>query len=88
MSTITYEYGVRLESDCIQHVDHQINLARRTYNEMMAAIRSVHDAAQSFQMEKAGPEGRAIADHIKALNAAFKEARAQQKEESCLQARL
>lgn len=86
MSTITYEYGVRLEPDCIQHVDHQINLARRTYNEMIAAMRSVHDAAQSFQMEKAGPEGRAIAARIEALNTAFKEARAQQQEESLLQA--
>ena len=51
----------------------------------MAAMRSVHDAAQFFQMEKAGTEGRAIADRIEALNMAFKEARAQQKEESQLQ---
>ncbi|MBN6740301.1 transposase [Acidithiobacillus sp. MC6.1] len=81
MPTVTYEYGIRTDAECLHHVDEQIRLMRQTYNEMIAVMHEIHAASQAYQLTVAGLDAKTLSDRITALNDAFKCARAAQDDE-------
>jgi hypothetical protein len=80
--TLIYEYGVRLDRDCLPAINDQITKARALYNELVACIRSVIGEMRAFVLSKAGPEAQACQTEIDALNAAFDAARAANDEDA------
>jgi len=79
---LIYEYGVRLDRDCLQAVNEQIVKARALYNELVASVRAIIGEMNAFVLDKAGPEAQACQAEIDALNAAFADARAANDEDA------
>lgn len=57
-NVLIYEYGVRLDKDCIQAAGDQIIKSRRLYNDLVAAIRGIVTELTAFVLEKSGPDAR------------------------------
>lgn len=77
---LTYEYGLRLDKESIAHVEAQIAMSRRLYNELVAQIRTTTNAQQAFVIEKAGDEALQIKSRIEELTTNFKAAKAEDNE--------
>jgi hypothetical protein len=77
---LIYEYGVRLDRECLEPAWDQISRARSLYNDLVACIRSIMEAMRTFVMEKGGEEAKALQGRVDGLNAAFAEAKARSDE--------
>ncbi len=73
---LIYEYGARVDSDCLPAVGDQIAKARRLYNDLVAVIRGIVDEMRDFVLQHAGSEALALQARIDALTEAFDAARA------------
>jgi hypothetical protein len=73
---MTYEYGVRLDEGARAGFWDQAIMARRLYNEIVAAIRGIYDEMQAYTLEVAGEEARQLRARIHELGAEFLAARA------------
>jgi hypothetical protein len=74
---LVYEYGARLDPDCLDAAIKQINQARRLYNDLIATIQGIVSAMQSYVVSQAGPEAAQLLQRIDALNEAFNAAKGQ-----------
>ncbi|WP_018079340.1 hypothetical protein [Thiobacillus denitrificans] len=81
-NVLIYEYGARLDKDCIQAVGDQIIKSRRLYNDLVATIRGIVTEMKAFVLEKSGPDAQRCQEEIDALNAAFDAARAENNEDA------
>ena len=81
-NVLIFEYGARLDKDCIQAAGDQIIKSRRLYNDLVAAIRDIVTEPKAFVLEKSGPDARRCQEEIDTLNAAFAAARAENDEEA------
>lgn len=77
---LIYEYGVRLDHDCLMAVGDQIFKARRLYNALVACIREIVNEMRDLVLQHAGPEALAIQSRIEALTEAFDAAHANNNE--------
>lgn len=77
---LVYEYGVRLDKECLEPAWNQISRARSLYNDLVGCIRSIVEAMQAFVMERGGEEATALQARVDDLNAAFVEAKARNDE--------
>ncbi len=77
---LVYEYGARLDKECLETAWNQISRARRLYNELVACVRSIFEGMQTFVMENGGAEAKTLQARIETLNAAFDEAKARNDE--------
>jgi len=75
-NVLIYEYGARLDKECIPAVNDQIFKARRLYNDLVAAIRAIVNGMKAFVLENAGPEAMRCQEEIDRLNEEFAAARA------------
>lgn len=82
---LIYEYGARVDSDCLPAVGDQIAKARRLYNDLVAVIRGIVDEMRDFVLQHAGSEALALQARIDALTAAFDAARAANDEDRMTQ---
>lgn len=71
-----FEYGVRLDSTCIDAADAQIKAARALYYELVAATRGIYDEMQAFVVSKAGESAQQLQTQIDDLSIRFDAARA------------
>lgn len=81
-NVLIYEYGARLDKDCIQAASDQIFKARRLYNDLVAAIRDNVNRMNAFVLEKAGPDAMRCQTEIDRLNEEFAAARAANDEDA------
>ncbi len=72
---VVYEFGVRLDKDCLSEVMNQIMAARRLYNDLIAEIREVVSAANAYVMDRAPPDVRNLKTGIEALTEQFSAAK-------------
>lgn len=79
---LIYEYGVRLDKECVKAVADQIHKARVLYNDIIAVMRAIISEQQAFVLDKAGDEAKALNMEIDALTEQFLAARANQGEDS------
>lgn len=75
-----FEYGARLDRDCIAVVEDQIFKARRLYNDLVACIRQIVTDLQAFTVERAGPEAAKLQLRIESLTEDFTAAKARDDE--------
>ncbi len=73
---LIYEYGARVDADCIPAIGEQIYKARRLYNDLVARIRDIVNEMRDFVLQHAGPDALALQSRIDALTEAFGAARA------------
>lgn len=73
---LTYEYGLRLDKDCLRLVEEQITKARRLYNDIIAICRDTVGELQTFVIDRAGSEAVALKAAIEDLNNEFALAKA------------
>ncbi|THD10077.1 hypothetical protein [Metallibacterium scheffleri] len=73
---LIYEYGARVDGDCLPAVGDQIAKARRLYNDLVAVIRGIVDEMRGFVLKHAGSEALALQARIDGLSEAFDAARA------------
>jgi DNA-directed RNA polymerase subunit RPC12/RpoP len=85
-SVRVYEYGIRLDRESIEHAEQQVHTARRLYNDLVAAMRSIYEEMQEWVLERAGDEGRAAYQRIQALNEGFARAKKANDEDAMKQA--
>lgn len=71
-----YEYGVRLDPECIAAADEQVRKARVLYNNIVASMRRIHDEMQAWVIDRAGEDGHRIQARLDALNEQFAAAKA------------
>ena len=57
---LVYKYGIRLDKDCLEHVNTQINLSRRLYNDLIAYIRNCVSARSAREFELAGQPAKDV----------------------------
>jgi hypothetical protein len=77
---VVYEYGCRLDPECIQAVAHQISMARRLYNDIIAIERTAVDEAQAYVLDRAGPTAQQVQADIAVLSDQFSAAKARDDE--------
>ncbi len=75
-AVLVYEYGVRLDKESQKLAGDQIAMARRLYNDLVAAIRDIVDGLQAFVLSRAGSAANDIQERLQALSVAFDAARA------------
>lgn len=73
---LIFEFGIRLDKECIPAVSDQITLSRRLYNNIVDITRSTVESLYSFVVAKAGDEAIQAQATIEALTDAFKAAKA------------
>ncbi len=79
---LVYEYGVRLDEDCLASVSEQIIKARRLYNELVASIRGIVSGLQTFVLSHAGEDAQRLQAEIETLSERFAEAKAANDEDA------
>jgi hypothetical protein len=77
---ITMEFGARLDRESVEVVNRQITLARRLYNDIVAAIRAIVGEMNDYVLERAGPQAADLQARIETLTAEFAEAKARDDE--------
>ena len=55
-----YEYGIRVDRDCVPALSEQIFKARRLYNTLVASIRDIVETMNAFVIGQAGPDAAAL----------------------------
>lgn len=75
-NVLIYEYGARLDKECLPVVNDQIFKARRLYNDLVAAIRTIVHDMKAFVLENSGPDAIRCQEEIDRLNEEFAAARA------------
>lgn len=76
-----YEYGVRVDRECIPVLQAQFKLAHDTYNEIVSELKRIARAAKDWLEEQAGDEAKRLRVRIDLLNVAYKEAKAEDNRE-------
>lgn len=84
-NVLIYEYGARLDKNCIQAANGQIFKARRLYNDLVAEIRDIVNNMNVFVLEKAGADAIRCQADIDRLTEEFEAARAANDEEAMKQ---
>lgn len=79
---LIYEYGVRLDKECVDAVNAEMVKGRRLYNELIACIRGIVEEIRAFVMKEAGPHAASLQARIDTLTEAFKAAKAEDNEDS------
>lgn len=79
---LIYEYGVRLDKECLEAANDQVMKARRLYNDLVACIRDIVGQMNEFVLQSAPAEARQLQQRIDELNAQFDEARARNDEDA------
>lgn len=79
---LVYEYGLRLDKECIDSVQDQIGKSRRLYNDLIAVMRTIVQEMQAHVLDHAGAPARAAQQQVESLNADFAAAKAANDEES------
>lgn len=51
MKTIIYEYGIRLDRECLNDMNYQFRLANRLYNDCIAHIRAMREGANQWLLQ-------------------------------------
>lgn len=80
-----YEYGVRLDKECIESTLEQIHDARRLYNNLVASIREIFNEMNIFILEHGGRAMQDVHARVNALNDAFAAAKAANDEDKMKQ---
>ncbi|MHB8742109.1 MAG: hypothetical protein ACYC9L_03205 [Sulfuricaulis sp.] len=84
---LVYKYGGRPDKDCLPAIREQFMLANRLYNDLVAAMRAIIDAARAHTIALAGDDARALAQSIEAMTEHFLAARANQDKQRARQIR-
>jgi len=71
-----YEFGARLDHDCVRTVDEQIFKAHQLYNQLVACMQTTVRDMQAYLLDHAGPDAHAAKARVDGLNEAFNAARA------------
>lgn len=77
---IVYEYGVRLDNECVDEAFEQIQQARRLYNRLVESIRTIVEDLRQFILERAGNQAQELDGKIASLGESFSEAKARNDE--------
>lgn len=77
--TVVYEYGARLNKECLMDVEDQFNKARRLYNNMIEIIRKARQEADEY-LRRNSPDVAAKMVVIEILNHRFMVAKAENDE--------
>ena len=75
-NVLIYEFGARLDSECVQAVNDQLHKANTLYNEIVACMRATVADLQQLQLDAAGEPAQALMERIGALDLAFDQAKA------------
>lgn len=75
-----YEFGVRVDKECVKAVDEQIRKARALYNNLVAVIQAIVTEQNAFILDLAGNEAKTLNIEIDRLTEQFLAARANQDE--------
>lgn len=75
-----YEYGLRLVPETAAIANDQIMLARRLYNDIVAAMRSTYDEMDAWVLERAGDGARDLQRQLELVNLSFDAAKARNDE--------
>ena len=76
-----FEYGLRVDRDCLPVLKDQFKLAHDTYNEIVSELKRIAREAKDWLEEQAGDDARLLRTRIDLLNVAFKEAKAEDNRE-------
>lgn len=79
---LVFEYGVRLDKECVPAVFEQIHKSHRLYNKIIEAIREILNEMHEDVLSKGGPEIVALDKQIQALTEQFVTAKAAQDTET------
>jgi len=79
--TMVFEYSIRLDKECEPLVWNQISMARKLYNNLIAAMRATYNEMNEFVLERAGEEAAKLNTEISELIEQFKIAKKEQNEE-------
>lgn len=63
-----YQYGIRVDDDCIGRLEEQFWAAHETYNNIVAEIRGIVSEAIAWLEENAGEEAKSLRERIPRLN--------------------
>jgi hypothetical protein len=85
-STMVYEYGCRLDKECIKDVNEQFWLAHKLYNELIAKIREIRESAETILRTKS-EKYDLVCRQIEDMNKAFKAAKAENDEDRMTEVR-
>jgi hypothetical protein len=75
-SVRVYEYGCKLDPECIDAVWEQISMARALYNNLVADMRRVMADLEKCVLEHADPQAQVLITEIEALSEQFNDAKA------------
>lgn len=73
---VVYEFGLRLDKECLSEVTNQIIAARRLYNDLIAEMREAVAAANAYVMDRAPPGVSSLKAEIETLTEQFGAAKA------------
>lgn len=76
-STRVYQYGIRIDDASRELIRQQFFLAHQTYNDIIAEIRRVTEAASVWLQDMAGPEALSLRAKIDVLSEQFDKAKAE-----------
>lgn len=79
-SVASYEYGLRLDKDCIPLVSDQISKARALYNKIVACIRDIVGEMQAYVIAQGGSAAAGLEARIDDCNGRFTAAKARNDE--------
>jgi hypothetical protein len=81
-TALAYEFGARLDKDCLPAVHAQITKARRLYNEIIASMRGIVAELHAYVHAHASAEAKAAYARIETLNEEFAAAKARDDEDA------
>ena len=73
---LVFEYSCRIDKTSLEHINQQIFLSRKLYNDVIACVSSIYQELQSFVIEKTGAGAQELQADIEQLNDAFRNAKA------------
>jgi len=73
---LTYEFGIRLDEECMPALDAQIALKRSLYEKLVACLRQVYSELQEMTLKFAGSRAIQLTAEITRLSQEFDKARA------------
>lgn len=72
----TFNFGVRLDEGCVGDVREKVWLAHQLYNDLVGAMRKIHDELQLWTLEQGGDVTKAIYSKVVASQEHFASAKA------------
>ncbi|OJW42488.1 MAG: hypothetical protein BGO50_01780 [Rhodanobacter sp. 67-28] len=77
-----YEFGARLDKDCLEAANDQFFKAHQLYNELVACMQGTLRDMQAYLLENAGQEAQSAQARVEALNEALSAAKAANDEDT------